>query len=218
MNISRFARFGALLAAFAFADATHALSTTYTWGSDQDVERFDGIYLSCINEPDMAAEFPELCGGPDSAILTVEALHDRPIWDNDASGCDPVESPLGCSYTDLHSAQLIVLSGVAEFDPSELSSFHGVDFLGTCPIEDCESAAPFIVFAAIDTLTGLALTVRDRDSLMVLELTFADGRSFVDNGTSYWGRGATVGVPEPGTLGLCLMGLVGLAGSVRRRG
>src|SRR5262245_62234188 len=97
-----------------------AFTTTYYWGADElGSNRFDTIFINCSFDEQFPSEFPELCGDETTALLSVVFAHDRPIWNNDASGCDPEHQPAPrCRTTILDEILGITLSGVAEFDPS----------------------------------------------------------------------------------------------------
>ncbi len=211
--------FFALVALYAVAEPASALTTTYYWGLLEGGFREDGIYANCTDaeDPSFPAEFPELCGGTMPAQLSVTFEHDQPIWDNDASGCDPEsQTDIRCRVTRFGFDELvgIMLSGVAVFEPNEVSGLVVADFLGTCPNDDCEFAPPFIVFRAVDVLTGLEITVTHVEIDHFMDLLFADGRSFEDDAL-FWGRGRTV--PEPTGLGLFSLGLAGLGLVMRRQ-
>jgi hypothetical protein len=209
MALSRPWASSAFVALLAIARPAAALTTPYYWGLYEDGSRGDEIYLRCTEQepPSFPSEFPELCGGSMPALLSVTFAHDQPIWDNDAHHCDPDTNVHACRTTTFHEILGITLSGVAEFDPSEISSFEAVDFLGLCP-GDCEFPPPFIVFEAVDALTGLEIVVTHGDYFHEMELHFADGRTFLDDTFGFWGRGRTV--PEPGGLALLCLGLAGL--------
>jgi hypothetical protein len=68
------------------------------------------------------------------------------------------------------------LSDVAVFDPSEILTFQAVDFLGTCT-GVCEFAPPFIVFTAVDALTGLEISVSHGELDHFMELLLQTGAS-----------------------------------------
>jgi hypothetical protein len=188
-----------------FVAPAKALTTTYVF------DNF-GIRDTC---EDAATEFPELCVGGQAAALTVTFRHSEPIWDNDASGCDPDVSSENCetsSFTDL--IEITFLDTII-FDPSEVTDLQHIDFLGRFPCTDCEGPGPpYIVLTAVDTETGIRLDVTDYSQVHFnLELRFPDGRFFDD--CCEWTRLPTT-ASEPGTLACLALGLLGI-GFARRR-
>ena len=188
-----------------FVAPAKALTTTYVF------DNF-GIRGSCEDNP---TEFPELCVGGQPAELTVTFRHTDPIWDNDASGCDPEISDENCetsSFTDLID---ITFSDAIMFDPGEVTYLQHVDFLGRFPCTDCEGPGPpYIVLTAVDAATGIRLDVTDYSQVHFnLELRFPDGRFFDD--CCEWTRLPTT-APEPDTFALLGLGLAGLGFRGRR--
>jgi PEP-CTERM motif len=204
----------ALLGAASRADA---YTTTYYWGADEfGSNRFDQIFYNCSFDEEFPSEFPELCGDETTALLSITFTHDQPIWNNDASGCDPANQPdTRCRTTILDEILGITLSGVADFDPSEILNFYAEDFLGRLPCTQCEGPGPpFIIFEAVDELTGLRIATGPLDdSDYFMQLDFPDGR-FVMDSHNYWSRHT---VPEPGNLLLLGLGLAALGTVTSRR-
>jgi len=189
-----------------FVAPAQALTTTYV---------FDNFSTRGVCEDDPTA-FPELCVGGQAAELRVTFRHSEPIWDNDASGCDPEISDENCdtsSFTDLIE---ITFSDAIMLDPSEVDDFRHIDFLGRFPCTDCGGPGPpYIVLTAVDTATGIRLEVTDfSETNFNLELRFPDGRFFSD--CCEWTRLPTT-APEPGTLAWFGLGLLGLGLTGRRR-
>jgi len=216
MQFSRACKFSPVVALFTLAGPAQALTTTYYWGL-QDGSRNDRIFLGCTDDPSFPAEFPELCGDETTALLSVVFEHDQQIWDNDASGCEhPEDLDIRCRLTEFDQILGITLSGAAVFDPSEVSGFTALDFLGRCPGDCSETPGPpYITFHAVDALTGLELGVGADEFGFSMELQFPDGRTFEDDFFTEWSEGFTV--PEPGAFGLFGLGLAGL-GLLLRRG
>jgi len=105
------------------------LTTSYYWGlSEIGGVRSDFIFVECNEGGSFPSEFPELCGEPNTGLLTVAFAHDEPICDNDASGCDPAVSQEGCDVTTFERILGITLSEVAVFDESEITRFTGMTF------------------------------------------------------------------------------------------
>jgi hypothetical protein len=187
-----------------FISPAHALETTYV---------FDGFLDYYCDDAEFVAEFPEVCRDGVPSELSVTFRHEDPIWDNDASGCDPSASYDGCDVSYFTDIVNVMLSGVAIFEDTEILDFDHADFLGVFPCDLCEGPGPpYITFRVRDLETGLEIDVEANDPHFETDYFFADGRYFDD--CCDWLRGPTV--PEPGTLGLLGLGLLGV-GSMRRR-
>ena len=189
-----------------FVAPADALTTTYVFDNY-------GIRDHCTDDP---PEFPELCVGGEPAELRVTFRHSEPIWDNDASGCDPEDAVENCDLSSFDEIVRIAFSDAIMFDPGEVTFVSHYDFLGRFPCSDCEGPGPpYIVLAAVDTATGIRLVVTDYSQVHFnLELSFPDGR-FIDDCCG-WTRLPTT-APEPGTLVLLGLGLAGLGFTRQRR-
>ena len=190
-----------IICGLAFAPAASALKSTYV---------YDGFLIrgQCLDgDQEFIAEFPELCINGQPPVLTVTFEHDQPIWDNDASGCDPdIGNDPRCDVSVFTNLVDISFLPTLDLDPDEVVRFEHADFLGRLPCTDCGGPGPpFLTIDVVDAETGIRLNVRANDPFMPLEVRFPDGR--IADDCCDWVRLETT-VAEPATAALMATGVV----------